>query len=187
MAKQTRTRRNYQSYQNNPYRVSGSAAYQLDYDGSAARVRQPRPEHRPQVQPRRPVAPRPRVQVRPAGSVSLLAVVGFAVVAVCAALLLVANARLMVINDETVSLRTELKALQAEEATLLAQRDRAYDLDAIEAQLTASGAMVKPQPSQVTYLNADQPDSVVKYGKPKQSLRDSLYEKLRAFSENLFS
>lgn len=176
-----------QMYRNNPYRVNGTAAYQLGYDGSAARVRQPRPEPRPQVQPRRHIAPRPRVQVRPAGSVSLLAVVGFAAVAVCAALLLIANARLMVLGDETVALRAQLKTLQAEEATLLAQRDKGYDLDAIEAQLTASGAMVKPQPSQVTYLNADQPGSVVKYQKPKQSIRDAVYEKLRAFSDNLFS
>lgn len=175
----------YRPNQNNPYRVSGSAAYRLDYE--ANRVRQPRPDVRPQVQPRRQPAPRPRVQVRPAGAVSLLAVVGFAAVAVCAVLLLIANARLMVLNDETVELRSQLEALQAEEATLLAQRDKAYDLDAIKAQLTASGAMVQPQPSQITYLNADQPDSVVKFEKPTQSFRDSIYEKLRELSSSLFS
>lgn len=175
-----RKRQTRQYYQNNPYRVSGSAAYQLDYDGS--RVRQPRPEVRPQVRPRRQPAPRPRVQVRPAGTVSLLAVVGFTAVAVCAALLLVANVKLMVLNDETVSLRAQLKSLQAEEVTLMAQRDRAIDLDAIESGLVASGAMVQPQPSQITYINADQPDSVVKYEKPRQSFRDALFEKLRGLS-----
>ena len=175
----------YRPNQNNPYRVSGSAAYQLDYE--ANRVRQPRPDVRPQVQPRRQPAPRPRVQVRPAGAVSLLAVVGFAAVAVCAALLLIANARLMVLNDETVDLRSQLESLQAEEATLLAQRDKLYDLDTIAAQLTASGAMVKPQPSQVTYLSSDRPDSLVKYERPRQSFRDSLYEKMRELSDSLFS
>lgn len=187
MANQARRKQTRHYYQNNPYRVNGSAAYQLGYDGSAARVRQPRPEPRPQVRPRRQPAPRPQVQVRPVGAVSLLAVVGFAAVAVFAVLLLIANARLMVLNDETVSLRAQLSTLQAEEATLLAQRDRAYDLDAIKARLTASGAMVQPQPSQITYLNADQPDSVVKFQKPKQSFRDSIYEKLRDFSSSLFS
>lgn len=187
MAKTRQMYRNraYQTNQNNPYRVSGSAAYQPDYE--ANRVRQPRPEVRPQVQPRRQPAPRPRIQVRPAGAVSLLAVVGFAAVAVCAALLLIANARLMVLNDETVELLGQLETLQAEEATLLNQRDQAYDLDALKAQLTASSAMVQPQPSQITYLNADQPDSVVKFQKPEQSLRDSIYEKLRDFSAGLFS
>lgn len=175
----------YRTNQSNPYRVNGSAAYQPDYE--AAHIRQPRPEVRPQVQPRRQPAPRPRVQVRPAGAVSLLAVVGLAAVAVCAALLLVANARLMVLNDETVDLRSQLETLQAEEATLLAQRDQSYDLDEIKARLTASGAMVQPQPSQITYLNSDQPDSVVKFQKPRQSLRDSIYEKLRDFSAGLFS
>lgn len=179
-----RSRRQTRQYRqdNNTYRVSGSAAYQPDYDGSAARVRRPRPEVRPQVQPRRQPAPRPRVQVRPAGTVSLLAVVGFAAVAVCAVLLLIANARLMVLNDETVSLRAQLESLQAEEATLLARRDKALDLDAIESGLVASGAMVQPQPSQITYINADRPDSVVKFEKPHQSLRDALFEKLKVFS-----
>lgn len=175
----------YRGNQNNLYRVNGSAAYQPDYAGPA--VRQPKPQTRPQVQPRRQVAPRPRVQVRPAGTVSLLAVVGFGAVAVFAALLLIANAKLMVLNDETVSLRAELKTLQAEETRLLSQRDSAYDLDAIEAQLTASGAMVKPQPSQVTYLSAEMPDSLVKYERPRQSFRDAVYEKLRDLSSGLFS
>lgn len=187
MANQARRRQTRQYYQNNPYRVSGSAAYKLDYDGSAARVSQPRPQSHPQVQPRRRITPRPRVQVRPAGTVSLLAVAGFAAVAVCAALLLIANARLMVLNDETVALRAQLRTLQAEEVTLLAQRDKAYDLDAIAAQFTASGVMVKPQPSQVTYLNADRPDSVVKYERPRQGFLDGLYEKLREVSAGLFS
>lgn len=182
-----RRRHTRQYYQNNPYRVSGSVAYQPDYDGSAARVRQPRPESRPQVQPRRQPAPRPHVQVRPAGTVSLLSVVGFAVVAVCAALLLVANVRLMMMDDEIVDLRAELKTLQAEEVTLMAQRDKSLDLDAIESELLASGTMVQPQPSQITYINADQPDSVVKYEKPRQSFRDSLFEKLKGFSAGLFS
>ena len=181
MANQRR-RQTRRYYQNNPYRVSGSAAYQPDFDGSAVRVRQPRPEIRPQVQPRRQPAPRPRVEVRPAGTVSLLAVVGFAAVAVCAALLLAANAKLMVLNDETVSLRAQLETLQAEAVTLMAQRDKAFDLEVIESELVASGAMVQPQPSQITYINAGRPDSIVKYEKPRQSFRDTLFEKLRGFS-----
>lgn len=184
MANRTRAR---QYSQNRAYRVSGSAAYQPEFDGSAVRVRQPRPETRPQVQPRRAIAPRPRVQVRPAGTVSLLAVVGLAVVAVCAALLVAVNIQLMVVSDETVDLRAQLKTLQAEEATLLARREQTYDLSAIQQELIASGEMVKPQPSQVTYLSASQADSVVKYQKPGQSFRDALYEKLRDLSGGLFS
>lgn len=187
MANQGRKSQVRQYHQNIPYRVNGSAAYQPDYVGSAARVRQPRPESRPQVQPRRQVMPRPRVQVRQAGAVSLLAVVGFGAVAVFAVLLLIANAELMVLNDETVALRAQLKTLQAEEVTLQAERDSAYDLDAIEEQLTSSGAMVKPQPSQITYLTAERSDSMVKYERPHQSFRDTLYGKLRDLSAGLFS
>ena len=189
MANQSKRRRTRQHYQDNPYRVNGSAAYQLDYDGSAARVRKPRPEPKakPQVKPRRQPAPRPRVQVRPAGTVSVLAVLGFGAVAVCAALFLIANVRLMMLNDETVSLRNELESLQEEEATLQAQRDQSYDLDAIEETLTSSGTMVKPQPSQITYLITDQPDSVVKFEQPRQSLWDAIYEKLLEVSTTMFS
>jgi len=183
MANQRSRRQTRQYHQNgSTYRVIGSAAYQPEYDGPAVRVRRPHPEVRPQVQPRRQPTPRPRVQVRPAGTVSLLAVVGFAAVAVCAVLLLIANARLMVLNDETVRLRTQLDSLQTEEATLLARRDKALDLDAIESELVASGTMVQPQPSQITYINADQPDSVVKYERPRLSFREALFEKLQAFS-----
>ena len=116
MANQARRKQTRHYYQNNPYRVNGSAAYQLGYDGSAARVRQPRPEPRPQVRPRRQPAPRPQVQVRPVGAVSLLAVVGFAAVAVFAVLLLIANARLMVLNDETATYSEFMAALASSDS-----------------------------------------------------------------------
>lgn len=172
------------------YRTNGSAAYQPDYDGSAARVarreQQVQPKPRPQVQPRRHVVRRPQVQVRQAGAFSLFAVVGFAAVAVCAALLLITNARLMVLNDQTVALRRQLQTLQTEQATLLAQRELAYDLDAIEARLTADGTMVKPQSSQFVYLDASKPDSVVRFHEAGAGL-SGLSEKVLNFFYDLLS
>lgn len=179
-----------QAYRNNNrYRTYGSAAYQPDYNGSAVRVarRERQLQPRPQVRPRRRVVPRPQVQVRQANAFSPLAVVGFAAVALLTALLLVANARLMVINDQTVALRAQLKTLQEEQVTLLAKRELAYDLDAIEAQLTSDGTMVKPQPSQVTYLNASEPDSVVFFRTSEQRTLPDLIAELQDFFSDLLS
>lgn len=167
------------------YRTYGSVAYQPSYDGSAAKTprRKSQPKPKPQVRPRRRVVPRPQVQVRQANAFSPLAAVGFAVVALFATLLLIANARLMVINDETVALRSQLKTLQAEQVSLQAKRELAYDLDAIEAQLTADGTMVKPQPSQIIYLNAAEPDSVVLFHAPeRRTIYDVAADLLSFFS-----
>lgn len=176
--------RSQQSYQRQ-YRTYGSVAYQPHYDGSAARVPQPKP--RPQVRPRRNIVPRPRVQVRQAGAFSPFAVVGFSVVALCAALLLIANAQLMVIKDETVSLRSQLQTLQSEQTVLLAQRELSHDWDAIETQLTANGAMVKLQPGQLTYLSVSEPDSMVLIRHEPAFSAAALVEEIQRFFSDLLS
>lgn len=174
-----------QQRQYRTYDTYGTAAYQPYYDGNT--VRAPRREQRPQVQPRRHVVRRPQVQVRQAGSFSPLAVAGFAVVAACAALLLIASARLMVISDQTVTLRSQLAALQAEQTALLAQRERSYDLEAIEAQLTADGTMVKPRSSQVSYLTAAEPDSAVLFREAQPQGPAALFSRLERFFSSLLS
>lgn len=148
------------------YRTYGNIAYQPNYDGSAVRApkrreQYPQPERKPQVKPRRRVLRRPKIQVREAGAFAPFAVIGFAAVAILAAFLLVENARLMIVNDQMVALRSDLKVLQEEQATLIAQYELTYDLNEIESQLTADGSMVKPQPSQMTYLDVSGPDSMV--------------------------
>lgn len=185
------TRQNVRKIQHQQYRTNGSVAYQPGYEGNTVRAprraQQPAPQPRPQVQPRRRVVQRPQVQVRQANAVSPVAVVGFAVVALLTALLLIANARLMVINDQTVSLRSQLKELQAEQVSLLAKRELSYDLDAIEAQLTADGTMVKPQPSQITYLNNTEPDSVVIFRAPQSQDLSNLIDSVTDFLSDLMS
>lgn len=172
------------------YRTNGSAAYQPVYEGNTVRTPQReerrRPQTRPQVQPRRRVAERPRVEVREAGAVSPFAVVGFAVVAICAALLLVANAQLAVINDQTVAMRSQLSQLETEESALLAQYELAYDLKAIESSLTADGSMVKVQASQVSYLDVSEPDNVVYYDSNGQGV-NGLVSEIRSFFYELLS
>lgn len=181
--------KNRQAYKKQ-YHTYGSVAYKPEYDGSAVRITRGqlvRPEPQPHVRPRRRVVRRPQVQVRPAGTFSPFAIVGIGVVAVCAMLLLVLNAQIMVVNDQTVDLRSQLKTLQAEQESLLAQRELLYDLDAIEAQLTENGTMIQPRSSQITYLIASEPDSIIRFQEREPGLLDNIYEKLKSIFLDLMS
>lgn len=148
---------------NNRYRSYVRSVDAASYDGNAARVLdgaevlQPRPE----VRTRERAVERPRVQAREAGKISLFAVVGFLAIGVFAALVLLSSVRMAALSDEVVALNSQLTALQSEEAKLRAKYELAFDIAEIEQQLTASGAMVKPQSSQIIYLDLSEPDSVV--------------------------
>ena len=144
--------RRYSKYDTVPFDV---------YDGSAARQLQQEEvlQPRPLVRPRERAVVRPKVRVREAGAVSPFAVVGFLAVLVFAALLLFSYVQLAVISDQVVSLRSDLTGLKTEEAKLRAQYELAYDLESIEQELTASGAMVKPQNGQIIYVDLSEPDS----------------------------
>lgn len=148
------------------YSTYGSVAYQPAYEDNAVRNparRGAEPQRRPQVQPRERVATRPSVEVREREAVSLFAIIGFAAVALCVFMLLRAGAQLAMVADQTFDLQTELSELQAEEQKLQAQYEQAYDLNAIEQQLTASGAMVKASSANTVYLDMAEADSVVYY------------------------
>lgn len=184
MANQTRRQRIYSTY--------GSVAYQDRYDGSTVRAprrqeaQRPLPQQQPRVQPRERVRERPRVEVREAGAVAPFAIIGFFVVALCTALLVVSYARLAVINDQAVQLKNQLTELKTTETTLLAQYELAYDLSAIEEQLTSNGSMVKLQASQITYLDISAPDSVIVYDNSGQGI-SGLVNELESFFAQLMS
>lgn len=168
MAEERRRRQSYQTY--------GSLAYQERYDGNTVRVprrreeERPAPQQRPRVQPRKRVHERPQVQVRQPGAVAPAAVAGFLAVALMAVLLVVSYAQLAVMNDQTVQLKNELDDLKTTEAILLAEYELAYDLSAIEAQLTADGSMIKLRADQITYLDISEPDSIIVYSDEGQGL-----------------
>lgn len=138
-------------------RIPGTA-----YDGSAARrlERAEVLEPRPRVRPRERAVSRPRVQVRETGRVSIFAVVGFAAVAVFAVLLLMSYVQLAQISDDVVSLKREMTTLQSDEAQLRAEYALAYDLSEIEQKLTADGSMIRPDDSQICYVDLSEPDAI---------------------------
>lgn len=133
------------------------------YDGSAARAleREEVLQPRPQVRPRERALSRPKVQVREAGKVSVFAVAGFLAVGVFAVLLLMTCAQLTALSEDVVGMKSQMELLKTEEAQLRAQYELAYDLNGIETAVTANGAMVKAQSSQIFYVDLSEPDSVV--------------------------
>ncbi len=146
-------KRRYQDYR----QVSRGA-----YDGSAVRQleREEVLQPRPQVRPRKRALTRPKIQVREAGKVSVFAVTGFLAVGVFAVLLLMTYVELTVISEEVVQMKNQLETLKSEEAQLKAQYELAYDLSSIEESMVASGVMVKPQRSQILYVDLSEPDKV---------------------------
>ena len=137
----------------------------LAYDGSAARrlEREEVLQPRPLVRPRERAAVRPKVRVREAGRVSVFAITGFLAIGVCSVLLLLGYVQLSLISDQVVSLRSELTELETQEAELRVQYELAYDLGTIEAAVTGSGQMAKPQVDQIYYVDLAEPDSVVRF------------------------
>lgn len=96
------------------------------------------------------------------GEVSPFAVIGFAAVGVFAALLMFSYAQFVVANDAVVTLRNDLKTLQAENVTLSARYEQVFDMERIQAAV--GDTMVRPTEEQIVYLDLSEPDSVVLYG-----------------------
>ena len=174
------------------YRTYGSAAYQPQYEGNTVRRsgqrtrRHEEPVRRPRVQPRTQTVARPSVEVRQQTAVAPFAIVGFIAVILCALMLVMSSAKLAMVKDQTVELRSTLADLQQEEKILLAQYELAYDLKSIETAVTADGRMVKPQNSQIHYMDLSGSDSVVVYesgatatiGSKLENLMDTVAEYL---------
>ena len=139
----------------------------------------------PLVRPRERVVGRQRVRVRPAGYVAPVAVIGFALVAVMAVLLLVGHAQITQTSNEIVRLRREASALSEEHAKLTAEYELAFDLKSVEEQVTASGAMVQPQAGQIITLNIVEPDSAKIYTNQGPGVAGELWEGIRETVGNL--
>ena len=164
------------------YSSYGSLAYDPAFEGNVVPAPSEEPLFRPKVLPREHTLTRPKVQVRPAGQVSVFAVAGFFAVAIVAVLVLLSYVQLTALSDEVVSLRNEYNTLKSEEARLMAQYELAYDLKSIEDTVTADGRMVKPQSSQIYYMDLSGSDSVVIY---ENSTAATLGSKLEAFMDTV--
>jgi hypothetical protein len=138
------------------------------------------------VRPRERAVVRPRVRVREAGLVSPFAVVGFLAVGVFAVLLLFSYVQLTTISQQVVELRSEMTALQSEEAKLRTAYELSYDLSSIEETMTASGAMVRPQNGQVVYVDLSEPDTVTFFNQDEAVAGlDGMFESVKSIASEI--
>lgn len=149
--------------QKNMYRSYGNVAYAPGYEGGAVSI--PSGEEiyqpRPSVRPRERDIARPKVDVRPAGQVAPFAVVGFLAVLLFAALVIYSHVQLAVINDQTATLKTELSKLQTENSTLVAEYERTFDLESLQAAV--GSYMSRPTTDQYIYIDLSEEGGVVVY------------------------
>ena len=93
---------------------------------------------------------------------NIWSLIGFAAVGVFAALLIFSYAQFVMANDAVVTLRNDLKTLQAENVTLSARYEQVFDMERIQAAV--GDTMIRPTGDQVEYIDLSEPDSVVVYG-----------------------
>lgn len=144
--------------------VDGNLARELDW---AVRERELRragetPRRREAERERPKTKSIPRVQLRQAEKVSLMAVAGFAAVAVLALIVLAHYIQLTRLSYEVVDLKNELSALQTENDVLSAQYEQLFDLSSVREAAEAMG-MTKPSSSQIYYIDLVEGDSAVVY------------------------
>lgn len=153
------------------YTTYGNVAYDPAYAPEIER--EGRSE--PLVRTRERVAAREHVRVRQAGYVAPVAVIGFAMVAVMAVLLLTQYVQITQTSNEIVRLRRESDTLAAENAKLMAEYELAFDLKSVEEHVAASGMMVQPQAGQIITLNVVEPDSAQIYTNQAENIPAELW------------
>ncbi len=70
-------------------------------------------------------------------------------------MLLLSYVQLTTLAADTVTLRSELTALEAENVTLTAQHEQMFDMATVK-EVAAAAGMAKPTSSQIAYLDIDQ-------------------------------
>lgn len=151
-------------YAHRDFTTNGNLARDLDW---AVRERElehagaaPRHEERTQAAPK--VRRREQALVRERQHIPVLTVVNVAAIVGAAIMLLLSYVQLTTLAADTVSLRTELSALQAENVSLTAQHEQMFDMATVK-EVAAAAGMSKPTGSQITYLDLAGEDSAVVY------------------------
>ena len=160
----------YSSYQ----AVNGSLALDLDHQEREYLLRHAgevvaRPTAAPEVQSR----PRTRVEQRTAvktqSRMSLLPLVGFAMVAVLMVGVLCSYIQLTQISHSVVSMEKELAALKEENLALTTQYEMTFDFAAVKGFAEANG-MSKISSGQIYYVDLSEGDNAVAYHNETASL-----------------
>lgn len=160
--------RNYRAYNSN-----------LAYDYNALERERVQEVRRPQIR----TISHTKVSIRPAERVSVLAIAGFAAVAVMLVLILMSYAQLTQLSASVVSLENELSVLQTENVTLTASYESTFDLETVESAARAAG-MSKPSSSQIYYIDMATPDSASVYAVQENNALEKIF---LSFGKGLYS
>lgn len=104
-----------------------------------------------------------KASVRPAQKVSAMALLGFVCTAFLMVVLLLCYVRLNTISRSIVSMKTEIKALEVQQVSLLTQYEQTFDLSAVKEAALAAG-MHQPSESQIYYISLPGEDQATAYG-----------------------
>lgn len=144
------------------YPVSGSLAYDLDWEVREHELRHAGEASREEPRTEPKVHTRTRVQVRERQQVSYLTIAGFALVLGLAVMVLMSYIQLTVLSADTVALKNELSQLQTENVSLTTQYERMFDMATVKEAAEAAG-MTKPGNSQICYVDLSGGDTAVVY------------------------
>ena len=149
-------------YAHREFSTNGNLARDLDW---AVRERELEhagrmPRHEEQALPK--VHRREQALVREHQPVPVLTVLGVTAVIVMAVMLLLSYVQLTTLAADTVTLRSELTALEAENVTLTAQHEQMFDMATVK-EVAAAAGMAKPTSSQIAYLDITSEDSATVY------------------------
>ena len=155
--------------------VNGSLAYDLDYAvrerelrhaGEASRARE-----KAKVHEKPHVLVRARQYVSPLAVLSVMAIMGLAV------LVLMNYVELTLLSAETVELQNQLEELESENVSLTAQYQRMFDMASVKEAAEASG-MTKPSNTQMSRLDLSAGDSAVAYQQKEPGLLSRILSSL---------
>jgi|GEM_PF-1524872 len=162
-------------YQQTTY---GNVAYDLNYQrnvvpvpdgGEPSRQPQPRKHTRTGTRQRRRVMTRPKVKLRHREAVTPTAVVGFALAAVMAVLVLFSYVKLNNVYASTVALQNQLTTLQTEENTLKAEYEEVFNQDVLSKAVKKAGNLKPVTSDQIVYVELSDPDNIVVYEQEEKS------------------
>ena len=170
--------------------TEGNVAYDLNYQRNAVPVPdggEPYPQPRRQGRTRsgeiarRRMTTRTRVRLRPKESVAPFPIVGFALAAVMAVMVLVSNVQLNSIYSKTVSLQSQLTQLQTEGEKLRAEYETVFNQNVLNKAVKEAGNLTPSNGGQIVYVELSDPDNVIVYHQEEKTEIERFLDSIHAF------
>ncbi len=175
-------------YDENQYRVVGSAAVDPAYYDTRESTARPLPQQEPQHQPQRRPQPRKRPAPRQRMAVSLLSVVGVAAALMMLTLVIFGYSQVYASADRLDELESTVQSLQEDNRKLQSQYNTSINLEAVEERARELG-MQQPSAKQIVSIRVPSQDVTVVSSKassnPFQAAWDAIVSTARDLWEYL--